>query len=91
MSAVSKRVMPALSAAPTTAAVSLRPMRMPKLLQPKPTALTFNDPIVRVSIGQPSLSAGPCGRTGSAVLYRRFGVGEPWISRRQQWQMAQST
>src|SRR5580704_7183802 len=59
MSAVSKRVIPASSAAPTTAAVSLRPMRMPKLLQPRPTTLTFSEPIVRVSTGVSSLSAGP--------------------------------
>src|SRR5215469_1147248 len=49
MSAVSNSVMPASSAAPTTASVSLRPMRMPKLLQPSPTTLTLNEPIVRVS------------------------------------------
>src|SRR6516165_9281092 len=49
MSAVSKSVMPASSAAPTTASVSARPMRPPKLLQPSPTTLTVNAPIERVS------------------------------------------
>src|ERR1700722_11827354 len=69
MSAVSKKLMPASSAAPTTAAVSSRPMRMPKLLQPSPTTLTFNEPIVRVSIGRLPLTAGllRADRVGSTV------------------------
>src|SRR6516162_7438138 len=66
MSAVSKKVMPVSSAAPTTASVSLRPIRMPKLLQPRPTTLTLSEPIVRVSIATPPW------RPGSG---RRFVAG----------------
>src|SRR5690349_19444410 len=40
MSAVSKSVTPTSSAASTTAVVSSRPMRPPKLLQPSPTTVT---------------------------------------------------
>ena len=50
MSAVSKKVMPASRAAPTTASDSLRSMSMPKLLHPSPTSLTVSEPIVRVSM-----------------------------------------
>src|SRR4029453_11484191 len=40
MSAVSKKVTPASSAAPTTSAVARRSRRRPKLLQPSPTTET---------------------------------------------------
>ena len=78
MSAVSKKLMPASSAASTTAAVSLRPMRMPKLLQPRPTTLTCERADrARLHRHSPSWRPVSCGRTGSAVLYRRLQVGEP--------------
>ncbi len=72
MSAVSKRVMPASRAAPTTASVSLRPMRMPKLLQPSPTTLTLNEPIVRVSIG----TLPPGGRSPAGGPGRQYCTGD---------------
>jgi len=59
-------------------------MRMPKLLQPKPTTLTVSEPIVRVSM--PLLpwpgKAGhrpptACSDVGSAVLYRRHRTDGP--------------
>src|ERR1700686_226370 len=50
MSAASNRLMPALIAAATTSLVASAPMRHPKLLQPRPTTETSNDPILRVSI-----------------------------------------
>src|SRR6516162_8239079 len=61
--------MPALSAAWTTSAVSWRPMRPPKLLQPTPTTLTASEPIRRVSTVR-SLPVGPPSRqdrVGSTV------------------------
>src|ERR1700733_5599555 len=84
MSAVSKRVIPELSAAATTSAVPARPMRPPKLLQPSPTTLTVSDPMRRVSIGVLLPSAGSHRRTRlePAVLYRRALVGEPDDPRR---------
>jgi hypothetical protein len=50
MSAVSKSVMPASRAACTTAVDWASSLRIPKLLQPSPTRLTFSVPIARVSI-----------------------------------------
>src|SRR3954467_1737753 len=50
MSAVSKKLMPASSAASTTALVAASSMRPPKLLQPMPTTDTSRLPIARVSI-----------------------------------------
>src|SRR3954463_7945394 len=50
MSAVSKKLMPASSAASTTAPVAASSMRPPKLLQPMPTTDTSRLPIARVSI-----------------------------------------
>ena len=72
MSAVSKKLMPASSAASTTAAVSLRPMRMPKLLQPRPTTLTSSEPIVRVSTG----SLPPGGRSPAGGPGRQYCTGD---------------
>src|SRR5437870_3121458 len=48
MSAVSKKLMPASNAAETTAAAASASMRMPKLLQPRPTTVTSSVPILRV-------------------------------------------
>src|SRR5882672_4437780 len=48
MSAVSNSVMPASSAAWTTACVAASSIRPPKLLQPSPTTETRNVPMVRV-------------------------------------------
>lgn len=48
MSAVSKQVIPASSAASTTAAVAGPSRRVPKLLQPRPTAETSSEPMRRV-------------------------------------------
>src|SRR5580658_8196368 len=61
--------MPASSAAPTTASVSLRPMRIPKLLHPSPTTETVNEPILRVSMGEALLGGwrGTGCRVGSSV------------------------
>src|SRR5688572_17640288 len=50
MSAVSKKLMPASSAALTTRSVAAASMRIPKLLQPRPTTETRSDPIERWSI-----------------------------------------
>src|ERR1700733_13068993 len=50
MSAVSKKLTPASSAASTTAAVAPASMRQPKLLHPNPTTETSKDPIRRFSI-----------------------------------------
>jgi hypothetical protein len=49
MSAVSKKLTPAASAASTTRAVAARSMRQPKLLQPNPARETSRDPIHRFS------------------------------------------
>src|SRR3954453_14205353 len=53
MSAVSKNVTPASSAASTTARVPFSSSRPPKLLQPRPTTVTWRGPSVRVRIAQP--------------------------------------
>ena len=45
MSAVSKKLIPASSAAWTTLAVPAASSRPPKLLHPSPTTDTFNEPI----------------------------------------------
>src|SRR3954454_15477322 len=50
MSAVSKNVTPASSAASITARVAFSSMRRPKLLQPRPTTGTSSGPSRRVSI-----------------------------------------
>jgi hypothetical protein len=49
MSAVSKKLLPASSAASTTRAVAASSMRIPKLLQPRPTTETRSEPIERCS------------------------------------------
>src|SRR3954470_7290666 len=54
MSAVSRKLIPASSAASTTDAVAAASSRPPKLLQPSPTTDTSSDPILRVSIANPS-------------------------------------
>src|SRR5919202_5274406 len=51
MSAVSKKVTPASSAASTTAFVPAASTRRPKLLQPRPTTDTSSGPSVRMGIG----------------------------------------
>src|SRR5450432_3972900 len=48
MSAVSRNVTPTSSAASTTARVAASSIRPPKLLQPRPTTLTFSGPRFRV-------------------------------------------
>src|SRR5690348_15907239 len=55
ISAVSNSVMPASSAALTTSAVSSGPMRMPKLLQPRPSTDTAKPelPTLRISTAEP--------------------------------------
>src|SRR5436190_10201 len=52
MSAVSKKVTSASSAASTTARVPSGSTRRPKLLQPRPTTDTCSGPSARVSIGR---------------------------------------
>src|SRR5262245_21879270 len=53
MSAVSRKITPASSAASTTDAVASGSNRPPKLLQPRPTNATSTDPILRVSMQLP--------------------------------------
>src|SRR3954468_17241132 len=53
MSAVSKNVTPASSAASTTTRVPFSSSRPPKLLQPRPTTVSSSGPRVRVRIAQP--------------------------------------
>src|SRR4051794_17455632 len=50
MSAVSKKLIPASRAAPTTRAVSSASSGRPKLLHPRPTSVTCSEPMGRVSI-----------------------------------------
>src|SRR5690606_18980467 len=50
MSAVSKKLMPASSAACTTRALPASSSRVPKLLQPSPVTVTSSDPILRFSM-----------------------------------------
>src|SRR5947209_14173377 len=50
MSAVSKKLMPASSAASTTSVVARSSIRQPKLLQPTPTTVTSSVPMRRLSI-----------------------------------------
>src|SRR5437764_9554479 len=50
MSAVSKKFMPASSAACTTLVVARSSIRQPKLLQPRPTTVTSSIPTRRLSI-----------------------------------------
>src|SRR5215831_5474857 len=57
MLAVSKKVMPASSAACTTAAVAGSSIRRPKLLQPSPTTETRREPIMRVCMAPPPSSS----------------------------------
>src|ERR1700744_589422 len=76
MSAVSKKLMPASMAASTTAWVSARPMRMPKLLQPRPTTLTSSEPIIRVSMASPPQPSRPsAGRPGRLYCTGDFNFG----------------
>src|SRR5436190_18626377 len=74
MSAVSKSVTPSASAASTTARVSSRPMRPPKLLQPRPTIVTSgpSSPNRRVRIAEDA--------KGSRMRYRRLGSSDLEIS-----------
>src|SRR3974390_2380675 len=83
MSAVPKKVMPASSAAPTTAWVSLRPIRMPKLLQPRPTPLTLSELIMRVSIATP-----PCAPVRAAVRRRQYCTGGVSVGNRSRGEEA---
>src|SRR5688572_2731940 len=69
MSAVSKSVMPASSAARTTAVLRSSSMRVPKLLQPSPTRETSSDPSFRVSMRR-SVPGGWIDRAGSGTQER---------------------
>src|ERR1035438_2946678 len=60
MSAVSKKVTPASSAAFTTFVVPAWSRREPKLLHPTPTTDTCSDPRARVSIPSPHPVASKC-------------------------------
>src|SRR5262245_40559250 len=60
MSAVSKKLMPASSAACTTSADRCSSIVMPKLLQPSPTTETFNEPMRRVFIRRCSAGLQAC-------------------------------
>src|SRR6478609_9195605 len=74
MSAVSKRVIPASSAASTTARVPSRSTRMPKLLQPRPTTETSGPslPKRRVRTTRDARA--------SEVHYRRLGSSDLEVS-----------
>src|ERR671928_2072981 len=74
MSAVSKSVMPASSAASTTARVPSRSTRIPKLLQPRPTTETSGPslPNRRVRIAVDARASG--------MNYRRLGSSELNVS-----------
>src|ERR1043165_3468870 len=74
MSAVSNSVTPASTAASTTARVSSRPMRPPKLLQPRPTTVTSGplSPNRRVRIAADGKA--------SRMRYRRLGSSDLEIS-----------
>src|SRR6476646_6934773 len=74
MSAVSKRVIPASSAASTTARVPSRSTRMPKLLEPRPTTETSGPslPKRRVRTTRDARA--------SEVHYRRLGSSDLEIS-----------
>src|ERR671926_1792847 len=74
MSAVSKSVTPASSAASTTARVPSRSTRIPKLLQPRPTTDTSGPsvPKRRVRIAADVMASG--------VRYRRLGSSDLEVS-----------
>src|SRR3954453_16449690 len=67
MSAVSKRVMPASSAASRTAAVASRSSRLPKLLQPRPTTETSSSESPRRRLGSSAIGLRPAIRHQLAV------------------------
>src|SRR5437764_15434264 len=75
MSAVSKNVTPASSAASTTARVPSRSTRRPKLLQPSPTTVTCRLPRVLVStLIQPLLDQSPRDRDPRRDVERAFAA-----------------
>src|SRR3954465_5073814 len=77
MSAVSKKVMPASSAASTTLALASASIRMPKLLQPTPTSDTRSDPIERVSISSGLDSRTVAWRVAPHPIRRAIRVLDP--------------
>src|SRR5258707_14658142 len=83
MSAVSKKVTPASSAASTTAWVAFWSIRIPKLLQPRPTSLTFRPevPSRRILIfGSPQVAKSASGelRDGTAAEPNVFLAARRW-------------
>src|SRR5438552_1541535 len=88
MSAVSKNVMPASSAAWTTAALAGSSMRRPKLLQPSPTIDTSSEPMRRFSMSLPPDCGNvrlsehlPCRKMAP---HRGFGPDGPQSGRRRE-------
>src|SRR5688572_12015633 len=84
MSAVSKKLMPASRAALTTRSDAAASMRIPKLLQPRPTRETLNDPIERCSMGLNDTYQCPTSKppTPNAQLaFWRLGVGSWELTR----------
>src|SRR4051794_22117960 len=73
MSAVSKRVMPASSAASRTAAVPLRSSRLPKLLQPRPTTETSSSESPRRRFGSSAIGLRPA--IGHQLTVAALGLG----------------
>src|SRR3954453_4458940 len=73
MSAVSKRVMPASSAASRTAAVASRSSRLPKLLQPRPTTETSSSESPRRRLGSSAIGLGPA--IGHQLTVAALGLG----------------
>src|SRR3954447_26649197 len=67
MSAASKNVTPASSAASRTAAVPSRSRRLPKLLQPRPTTETSSSESPRRRFGSSAIGLGPAIRDELAV------------------------
>src|SRR5437868_924984 len=63
MSAVSKKLIPASSAASITLTVSFSSIRQPKFMQPRPMTETSSEPIFRVSICVPAHVTGRHGIT----------------------------
>src|SRR5436305_7204876 len=76
MSAVSKRVMPASSAASRTAAVPSRSSRLPKLLQPRPTTETSSSESPRRRLGSSAISVRPAIRHQLAIAALGLGAAD---------------
>src|SRR5689334_6587295 len=76
ISAVSNSVMPASTAALTTSAVSPGPMRMPKLLQPRPSTDTARPELPTLRISTANLRTEPANLSGALPAYHGHLVRE---------------